>query len=144
MIAVDTNILVYAHRDDSPFHVAAREAMTRLAQRGRAWGVPWPCVHEFLAIVTHTRIYSPPTLPVVAMQAIDDLVAMPSTRFLGETIDQVATLRRLLARPGVTGPRVHDARVAAICLGHGVDELWTADRDFTLFPELTTRNPLVG
>jgi hypothetical protein len=49
------------------------------------------------------------------------------------------------SRPGrVTGPVVHDARIAALCLAHGVRELWTADRDFGRFPALVTSNPLAA
>ena len=144
MIAVDTNILVYAHRADSPFHDQARAALAQLASVGRAWGVPWPCVHEFLAVVTHPRIYVPPTRPDVARRAVDDLMAWPRVTLLAETPDHWSRLRGLLGRVGVVGPKVHDARVAAICLGHGVDELLTADRDFSWFPELKTRNPLVA
>lgn len=144
MIAVDTNILVYAHRADSPFHEEARAALERLASAGRSWGVPWPCVDEFLAGVTHPRIYVPPTRPALARQAVDDLMAWPRVALLGETPDHWSRLRSLLDRGGVVGPKVHDARVAAICLGHGVDELLTADRDFSWFPELATRNPLVA
>jgi toxin-antitoxin system PIN domain toxin len=144
MIAVDTNILVYAHRADSPFHHEARSALEHLASAGRTWGVPWPCVHEFLAVVTHPRIYVPPTRHDVARQAVDDLMAWPRITLLGETPDHWGLLRSLLGRGGVVGPKVHDARVAAICLGHGVDELLTADRDFSWFPELATRNPLVA
>jgi uncharacterized protein len=55
-----------------------------------------------------------------------------------------ATLRTLVAQARLDGPRVHDARVAALCLSHTVRELWTADRDFSLFPALRVRNPLVG
>jgi predicted nucleic acid-binding protein len=44
----------------------------------------------------------------------------------------------------ISGPQVHDARVAAICQDHGVRELWTADRDFGRFPALKVRNPFVG
>lgn len=142
MIAVDTNILVYAHRIDSPFHGAARRVLARLVESGRTWGVPWPCVHEFWAVVTHPRVYVPPTEPDVAVQALDDLMVMPGVSLLGETQEHWAVLRTLLARGGVTGARVHDARIAAICLAHGVQELWTADRDFGWFPELSTRNPL--
>lgn len=47
-------------------------------------------------------------------------------------------------RPWAEGPRVHEARIAALCLLHGVGELWSADRDFSRFPELEVRNPLVG
>lgn len=144
MIAVDTNVLVYAHRADSPFHEAARASLARLAEDGRAWAVPWPCVHEFLAVVTHPRVYVPPTEPDVAARAIDDLMALPGLMMLGETVDHWDRLRELLSGAGVVGPRIHDARVAAICLGHGVQELWTADRDFGWFPALKTRNPLVG
>lgn len=61
MIAVDTNILVYAHREDSDFHKEALNALLLLAGGSRLWGIPWPCVHEFVSIVTHPSIYSPPT-----------------------------------------------------------------------------------
>lgn len=61
MIAVDTNILVYAHREDSLFHEQAYACLESLANGGAPWAIPWPCLHEFLAIVTHPRIYRPPT-----------------------------------------------------------------------------------
>ena len=61
MIAVDTNILVYAHREDSPFHELASRRVAELAESPATWAIPWPCLHEFLAIVTHRRIYAPPT-----------------------------------------------------------------------------------
>ena len=48
----------------------------------------------------------------------------------------------MLARGQVSGPLVHDARIAALCVSHGVHELWTADRDFGRFPALQVRNPL--
>ena len=53
-------------------------------------------------------------------------------------------LRDLAVRAKLSGPRIHDARIAALCLHHGVRELWTADRDFSAFPKLKTRNPLVN
>ena len=55
MIAVDTNILVYAHRADAARHRIARERLTELLEGSRACAIPWPCVHEFLAVVTHPR-----------------------------------------------------------------------------------------
>jgi predicted nucleic acid-binding protein len=79
VIAVDTNILVYAHRNDSPFHERARSALESLANGTREWAVPWP-----------------------------------------------------------------SSRIAAICLAHGVAELWSADRDFARFPALRVHNPVVG
>lgn len=143
MIAVDTNILVYAHREDSPHHAAALAVVETLAHAKETWAIPWPCVHELLAVLTHPRIYDPPTSPAQAMAIVTTLRNLPNLTFLTETRDHAETLGTLL-RPGVVGPKIHDARVAAICLGHGVRELWSADRDFSWFPELRVRNPLVG
>jgi toxin-antitoxin system PIN domain toxin len=144
VIAVDTNVLVYAHREDSPHHAAAVSALRELADSRVSWCVPWPCVHEFLAIVTHPRIFIPPTGTDVALEAMADLFALPGFGAVGEGPNHLGVLSELLDHSGVVGPKIHDARIAAICLGHGVSELWTADRDFSYFPELPTRNPLVG
>lgn len=143
MIAVDTNILVYAFREDSPHHPRARAAVESLANGRSAWGIPWPCVHEFLAITTHPRVYDPPSPMSEAIRMIDGLLAVPSVRPLGEGPDHGRVLGDVLVASGVVGPKVHDARIAAICLAHGVTELWTADRDFSYFPAVRTRNPLV-
>ncbi|WGX95895.1 TA system VapC family ribonuclease toxin [Nocardioides sp. L-11A] len=143
MIALDTNILVYAHRADAPHHHGARTAVEGIARSGDRFGVPWPCMHEFLAITTHPRIYDPPSSPEQALGAVRALADLPSIALLGEGPDHLAVLSGLLTSGAVRGPKVHDARIAAICLAHGVSELWTADRDFSYFPSLRTRNPLV-
>ncbi|MEJ7634140.1 TA system VapC family ribonuclease toxin [Aeromicrobium sp.] len=143
MIAVDTNILVYAQREDSPQHRPALQAIRALAEGQRPWAVPWPCLHEFLAIVTHPRIYQPPTPVDTAVAAVAALIATPGFGPIGETDNHASLLADLLRSGSIVGPRVHDARIAAICLDHGVTELWTADRDFSYFPTLATRNPLV-
>lgn len=142
MIAVDTNVLVYAHRRDAPLHERARPALSGLAEGRSRWAIPWPCVHEFMAIATHPRIFDPPTPPQAASAQVDAWLRSPSLALLGESSEHWALLSALLAGSEVSGPRVHDARVAAICIGHGASELWSADRDFSRFPELKTRNPL--
>lgn len=141
MIAVDTNILVHAHRSDSPWHVAATQCLARVSRE--RWAIPWPCVHEFLGIVTHARIFNPPSSVADALLAVESWMAVSSMTLLGESEAHWSTLADLLRSAQVVGPRVHDARVAALCIQHGVDELWTADRDFSRFPALATRNPLV-
>jgi len=78
MIAVDTNILVYSHRSDSPFHKAADKALTDLAESGDLWAIPWPCIHEFLAIVTHPRIYDPPTPLTDAIEQVECWLEVPT------------------------------------------------------------------
>lgn len=142
MIAVDTNLLVYAHRAESPWHKAALKALESAARE--EWGIPWPCVHEFLSIVTHPRVFSPPTPLADAREAVSSWLLAPTLRVLGETQDYWEHLSSLLESSQVVGPRIHDARIAALCLVHGVDELWTADRDFSRFPSVATRNPLLS
>ena len=144
MIAVDTNILVYAHRADSPWHDAASKTIAELAEGRSPWAIPWPCIHEFLAVVTHPRIYAPATPLATAIDQVEAWLESPSVVLLSETQGYWAELRSALEQGRVAGPQVHDARVSAICRDHGVRELWTADRDFGRFPALTVRNPLVG
>ena len=144
MIAIDTNILVYAATRTLPQHAQASAAITALAETSSRFAVPWPCVHEFLASVTNTRRMSPPMPMSAAMVAIQALAALPNCAFIGEGFEHLPVLETLLKSSLLTGPRVHDARIAAICLAHGVTELWTADRDFSYFPRLRTRNPLVA
>ncbi len=142
MIATDTNLLVYAHRTDSEWHEQARTCLASLAQGRVSWGLPWPCVHEFLAIVTRPRIYDPPSTLDAALDQVDAWLESPVADLLAETYTHWELLKDLLRKGHVKGPMVHDARVAAVCLAHGVTEFWTADRDFSRFPELPTRNPL--
>ena len=142
MIAVDTHILIYAHRQDSPLHAAAANRMRELAQGLLAWALPWPCVQEFLSIATHPRIYMPPSLPEHARAQVTAWLHAPSVVLLAETPGYWQVLETLLSASAVAGPRVHDARIAALCLHHGVSELWSVDRDFSRFPALTVRNPL--
>ena len=143
MIAVDTNVLVYAHREDSPWHEAACARVRALAEGRAPWAIPWPCLHEFLAIVTHPRIYLPPTPPATAIDQVDAWLESPSLVLLAEADGYWPELRRLLGTGRVVGPRVHDARIAAVCRHHAVAELWSADRDFSRFPDLVVVNPLV-
>ena len=143
MIAVDSNVLVYAHRKDSPWHQAARRCLRPLVEGYAPWAIPWPCVCEFVGIVTHPRIYRPPTAPEEALAQVDALMASPALVTLSEEGDHWSVLREVLQTSRASGPKVHDARVAALCLHHGVSELWTADRDFSRFPRLKTRNPLI-
>ena len=144
MIAVDTNLLVYAHREDSPWHTAAYKRIVTLAEGRASWAIPWPCIHEFLAVVTHPRIYNPPTPLEAAVDQIEAWMESPSLFLLSEFEGYWSELRSVLQAGRVSGPQVHDARVAAICRQHGVSELWSADRDFGRFPGVPVINPLIG
>ena len=143
MIAVDTNILVYSHRGDSQWHEAALACMTKLAEGRGRWAIPWPCLHEFLAIVTHSRIFNPPTPLLKALDQAEAWMESPRLTLIGETDGYWQQLRGSLEAGRVVDARVHDGRVAALCAHHGIEELWSADREFARFPGVTVRNPLV-
>lgn len=142
MIAVDTNILVYAHREESRWHRAADRCVAQQAESGQPWAIPWPCIHEFLAIVTHPRIYDPPTPLAYAIEQVERWLEAPTLALLGEAPKYWSALRRALEASPVIGPRIHDARIASLCQQHGVRVLWSADRDLARF-SVPVVNPLV-
>ena len=143
MIAVDTNILVYAHRSDSPFFAAASACLRDLSMGAAPWAIAWPCLYEFYSVVTHPKIYVPPTPLARVLDQIEAWLESPKVVLLSETSMHWSVLRDMLRDAKIDGPRVHDARIAALCLQNGVSELWTADRDFGRFPQIRVRNPLV-
>jgi len=143
MIALDTNLLVYSHREDSPWHDTAYKLIEELAEDRSPWVIPWPCIHEFLAIVTHPKIFNPPTPLEAALDQVEAWLQSPSLLLLSEAEGYWDILRPALQAGRIIGPQVHDARIAALCQVHGIEELWSADRDFGRFPGLTVRNPLV-
>ncbi len=111
MIAVDTNILVYAHREDSLWHEPAYTRVRALAEGRDAWAIPWPCIHEFLAIVTHHRIYTPPTPLATALNQVQAWLESPSLVAICETEDYWRRLQALLrtgSRFRTASPRCKD------------------------------------
>ena len=142
MIAVDTNLLIYAHREDSDFHEQAIAALQGLAESGGPWSIPWPCLHEFLAITTHPRIFNPPTPAPLALKAMEVWLDSSGCEMIGEGPGYYDELKRLITKGKIAGPMVHDARIAALCIHHGVREFWTADRDFSRYATLKTPEKL--
>lgn len=116
--------------------------MNALVESGKPWGVVWQCAHEFLAIVTHPKIYKPPTPMEVALEEIRNWTEAKRFRWIAEGEGHFGVLERVLREGRVRGGQVHDARIAAVCLQHRVDALWSVDRDFSRFPELRVVNPL--
>lgn len=142
MIAIDTNVLVYAHRLDLPDHAAAKTAVDSALSGVTPVGIAWPVVHEFLAVVSNSRVFIEPTSAAGALAQVEHWLSSPAARPLGETSDHLSTLTDLLGQARVAGGAIHDARIAAICIDHGVRELWTVDRDFSRFPALRVHNPM--
>jgi uncharacterized protein len=100
-------------------------------------------MHEFYAIVTPPKIYNPPSTNDEAIKQISAWIASKSLVVIGETGAHWVTLKSQVIAGKVVGPQIHDTRIAALCLQHDVHELWSADRDFTRYPLLKTRNPLI-
>ncbi|MBI3683129.1 MAG: PIN domain-containing protein [Acidobacteria bacterium] len=143
MIAVDTNILVYASMERSHWHVPALRCLKQLAEQETPWAIAWPSIHEFLAIVTHPKIYRPPTPVEVAIRQVESWLESPSLRLVGEGPGYWNHLSLLLSFGKVVGPRIQDARIAAICRLNGITQIWSADRDFSRFAGIVVRNPLL-
>lgn len=144
MRAVDTNVLVHAEIVTSPFHAPARARLRELCEGPTPWALPWPCVYEFLRVVTHPRVYHPPVPLAVARADLAAILASPSLVLLAETARHAEVLDEVLAESGVTGNLVHDAHIAALCREHGVGEILTADEDFRRFRGVRVTNPLAA
>jgi uncharacterized protein len=144
MIALDTNLLVYAHRNDAAWHEKAATTLMTLLEGRTPWAIAWPSVHEFISVVTNKKIYDMPTPLEFAFEQLRAWSMSPSHCYIGETVGHIEVLEDFAIAAQLKAGMIHDARIAAICLQHGVTELWTADRDFSRFPKLKTRNPLVG
>lgn len=144
MIALDTNILLHARREELAHHAAARTLLRSLAEGVVPWAIPWPCVYEFLRVITHPRVFDPPTDLDVALDDLDSLLASPSLVLLGEGAAHRSHMRRAVAAGRANGNLAHDAHIAALVIEHGASELWTLDRDFARFPGVKARNPFAA
>lgn len=141
MIAVDTNVLVYAHRTDLPNHARAFEIVEEVLTGPAPVGICWAVIQEFLAVVTNARIFRVPTPLERACEQAGSWLSSPRAVPLHESPTHLVTLRKLAIEGQTSGAAMYDARIAAICIDSGVRELITADRDFSRFPSVRIRNP---
>ena len=141
MIALDTNILVYARRREFDHHPAARKLIGEFAVGTTSWALPWPCVYEFVRVVTHPRLFDPPSPLNDVLEDLEVLFDSPSLTLLGEGPGHIGHLLHTLRSGDASGNLAHDGHIAALLREHGVREFLTADRDFARFPDVPTRNP---
>ena len=144
MIAVDSNILIYAHREDSQWHKPALKRLTDLVESQAPWAITWPSVHEFLSIVTNARVYRPATPLARAFDQVEAWMESPSLHILGEPAGYWEELKRVMLSGRISGSATHDARIFTICRLNGVREFWSADRDFSRFTGVRVVNPLIA
>lgn len=140
MIAVDTNILIYAHRAEFPEHAAARRLLAGMAEGSELWALPVFCLGEFLRVVTHPAILKPPSDMPAARRSLEALLDSPSVRVLspGDRFPQL--LLQTVADAKATGNLVFDAQIVAVCRENGVETIWSNDRDLLRFPTAKARS----
>ena len=139
MIAVDTNVLVYAHRAESDLHAEAAGELLLLAEGTTAWGLPVFCAGEFIRVVTHRRILNPPSTLPQAVSFLEQVLASPSCRVVRPGPDFVRLLTVASIEAGARGNLVFDAQIVALCREHGISTILTNDRDFRRFGDPRVR-----
>jgi toxin-antitoxin system PIN domain toxin len=143
MLAVDTNVLVYAADADSPFHEPCRAFIERQRARPDAWYTTRPIVYEFLRVTTHPRVMRRPWKAEAAWGFVAALLASPGLGMLVETERHAQVARELIAElPELAGNLVHDAHTAILMREHGIARICTRDTDFARFPFLQMIDPV--
>ena len=141
MILPDVNVLVYAHRADAPKHTAYRRWLEDVINSDQAYGMTDIVLAGFLRIVTHPRIFDPPTDMATAVAFADQVRSQPNCILISPGTRHWAIFTRLCEQAGVRGNLVPDAYLASLAIESG-SEWITTDRDFSRFPDLKWRHPL--
>lgn len=143
MILVDANLLIYAHVSSFAQHPRAREWLdSQLGGSGRV-GLPWPSLLGFLRIVTNPRVFERPEPVLDAWRQVVDWLGSDVAWIPLPTERHAGILGELLAEHGAQANLVPDAHLAALSIEHGLT-VCSTDSDFSRFPEVRWRNPLLG
>jgi toxin-antitoxin system PIN domain toxin len=140
MIALDTNLLVYAHRSATPEHKAARAAIERAAATA-GWGFAAPVVAEFWSVVTHPSASGRPSRPSEALGFLSSL-ADAGAEVWSPGAGFGLRLAQLAEALAVGGSRVFDLQIALCAFEGGARELWSHDARFVTIPGLRLVQPL--
>ena len=133
MKALDTNVLIHAHRKEMAKHVEANLLLHNLAEGTKPWGLPVFCLGEFLRVVTHPRVFAPPTTIRNALAALDELLQSPAVSLLLPGNRYWSCLHDVISQGQASGNVVFDAQIVAVCLEHGIDFLISEDRGLKRF-----------
>ena len=139
MIAVDTNVLIYAHRRETDLNVVATAELVRLAEGTEPWALPVFCLTEFMRVVTHRRVFNPPSTVSQAMDFINRIVAAPTCHVALPGADFLRYLETTVHKADARGNLMFNAQIAALCREHGIAAILTNDRDFERFDKLQVR-----
>ncbi len=143
MFTVDTNVLVYAADQDSPYHERCYDLLNAWRRQTAAWYVSWGIIYEFLRVSTHPRVFRRPWSVERAWAFVEALLASPTLGVLTAT-ERHATVAAGVLReiPHLAGNILHDTQTAILMREHGVKTIYTRDTDFHRFPFLEPVDPL--
>ncbi len=141
MVLIDVNVLVYAHRADAPGHSAMKRWIEGALKSPQAFGLSEWVLSGFLRIVTHPRVFDPPSPMKAALAFANELRDQPNCVVLAPGPRHWEIFTQLCRATGVKGNLVPDAYLAALAIETG-SVLVTTDRDFARFPDLLWRHPL--
>lgn len=110
--------------------------MRHLVESPTPWALPVFCLGEFVRVVTHPRVFDPPSTMAEALAALEAFLASPSVRLLLPGDQYAALLLSCLHESDARGNMTFDAQIAALCREQGIDRILTEDRDFARFPSL--------
>ncbi|MBV8543785.1 MAG: type II toxin-antitoxin system VapC family toxin [Acidobacteria bacterium] len=139
MDLLDINVLIYAHREDSPEHDRYAPWLTALANSSSPFALSSFTLAGFLRIVTNPRIFQPATPMDQALAFCQQLIARPTASIIQPGQRHWQIIVELIESGGVHGAMVSDTYLAALAIEHDC-ELVTSDKDFARFPKL--RHPL--
>jgi len=141
MLAIDTNLLIYAHRSATPEHRAAWAALESAANLPGRFAITLPSVAEFFGIVTHPTASGRPSSPGEAAAFLRAL-GEGGLAILGPGPGSAARLLQTADDLAISGPRGFDQQIALCALDGGASQLWTHDRAFVKVPGLALHDPL--
>jgi hypothetical protein len=128
----DVNILVYAHREETPEHGRYAKWLADLATGAEPFALSEAVMQGFLRVVTNPRIFDPPSSATDAFAFLEALMEQPQCNVLRAGAGHWAIFRRLCRQSGVRGKLVADAVHAALAIEYGCEWV-TADTDFGRF-----------
>ena len=141
MILMDVNVLVYAHREESVNHAAYRQWLDELINGDEAYGLSDMVLSGFVRIVTHPRIYKPPSPISAALDFAEEVRSPANCVPISPGARHWDIFSHLVRSVEARGNLVPDAFFAALAIESG-SEWITTDRDFSRFPGLRWRHPL--
>ena len=143
MFLVDTNALVYAADESSPFHSRCYELLEKWRRQVPAWYLSWGIIYEFLRVSTHPRVFRNPWPGKQAWSFIEAILAVPSLGILLPTDRHALVVSEILEKnPYVSGNLMHDLHTAALMKEHGIKRIYTRDTDFHRFSFLEPIDPV--